>query len=492
MKYIGFDIGSSFVKIGLFDLDKATVDDVRLEPAPPQLAGELAAIGGRYEVDADAIAAIVRKHVLRFVRLHREAVAGIVLATQMHGFVLADEYGRAVTPYISWQDRRGHEPRPDGSGESAADTLERLLGPGAPARAGLRLKPGLALCNLYRWLEEHPPGGERERAREFHTLGSFVLRRLTGAYATHLSSAAATGLADVACGRWNERTIASCGFGFLRFPAIRGETECVGAFRGRYRDIPVFPDIGDHQATVFGCFALPGEEAVATIGTAGLLARETAAWADAADGWEMRPSIGGSYLRTVSRLPGGRSLDVLIAFVRTATAAVTGREPSSARVWRAALREAEAAARAAPTGARLPVELGFFPGQLGSGHGVIGPADAANLRLGPLFLGAFDHMAGVYRDMLERLDGGEAVTPGDGGLKRLLLSGGVARRSALLRERLAAVTGLACDLPPYADEALAGLFRLALLCAGVCRTPEETRHYAPRDNSTGTKGEAVR
>ena len=34
----------------------------------------------------------------------REAVSRILICSQMHGFVLADKDGRALTDYISWQD----------------------------------------------------------------------------------------------------------------------------------------------------------------------------------------------------------------------------------------------------------------------------------------------------------------------------------------------------------------------------------------------------
>ncbi|WP_127588263.1 sedoheptulokinase [Paenibacillus koleovorans] len=466
MLFIGLDIGSSYFKSAVLDLQAARLLDVRKDKAPLKLP---TAEEGRYEIDAEAMAALASAHIGKLLNRYRGAIAGIVLSTQMHGFVLTDDSGMPVTAYISWQDRRCLERLADGE-ENSLEALEQLLGPHAPARSGLRLKPGLALGNLYSWLQQNREAAACRRAAEFHTLGSFLIRRLTGAHATHLTNAAATGMVDVVDRVWNARTIDEASCGNLRFPALVGETEQAGVYRSRYGNIPVYPDIGDHQASVLGCCGNGGNDIIVTLGTAGLLSRESASWSEGEDKYECRPYFEGGYLNTVSRLPGGRNFDVLIEFVQSVARDVWGRTPGKDRIWRESARLAEAAAR--DPIAPLRVELGFYPGQLGVDRGQIGTIDAHNLRLGPLFLGAFDNMADVYRTMLGRLCGsfGEA--------HRVIFAGGLAWRNPLLRQRMSVGLGLPGDLPPLADESLVGLFRLALVCGGQFRTLAETQETA--------------
>jgi hypothetical protein len=75
-----------------------------------------------------------------------------------------------------------------------------------------------------------------------------------------------------------------------------------------------------------------------------------------------------------------------------------------------------------------------------------------------LFRAAFRHMAASYRDAALRL------AP-DRAWERVVLSGGLARRSTLLRELIAAELKAPYRLGP-AEDTLNGLLALALVCAG--------------------------
>lgn len=72
---------------------------------------------------------------------------GIILSTQMHGFVLSDpDYGPDV--YISWQDARCLCPMPGTNGSYLA-YLEKLISPDLMRSTGVYLKPALGMCNLF-------------------------------------------------------------------------------------------------------------------------------------------------------------------------------------------------------------------------------------------------------------------------------------------------------------------------------------------------------
>jgi sugar (pentulose or hexulose) kinase len=511
MKFIALDIGSSFIKSAVLDLEHRRLLDATKEPAPPMLPAR----EPRYfEVSAEAIADCILQRIEQHVEQHPDII-GIVLSTQMHGFLLTDSLGQAITPYISWQDQRclGAVEGEASSSGVALSSFERLsnLVSKLQATSGIRLTPRHAICNLYHYLGSEGRVVRPMQGIRFQTLGSYINQRLTGEHATHLTNAAATGCADVVHGQWNEPLIEAAGCSFLKFPDIRQETEAVGIYSGSYGPIAVYPDIGDHQATVLGCFASAKTDAVITLGTAGIISCIDGNWSESGGSYEVRPFFEGQFLNTVTQLPGGRNLDVLIRFVQSIAAELLGMSVSEERIWQevqsqmdifgnAALTPAQApasipasnvgsapASSVAPTsasnvgpasgsngsrtGSGLQLEMGFFQGQRGVDKGMITGIDGDNLRAGPLFAAAFDNLADVYNRMLNVLCG----DPHE--LHNIVFSGGLAYQNKALRERLTEKIGLASSMSPLPDESLTGLFRLALVCSGICRNLDETECY---------------
>lgn len=304
MPVIVLDVGSSYLKSAVADPARAELSDVRRIPMPARVAGR----PGRHELDPvelrDRVTAQLGAH-----RAARPDVSGVLISTQMHCFVLTDRRGRPAGPIITWQDRRSAEPV-RGAARAAVD---RLYAEGQERRSRLPLRPGLPLVSFAHWLDEHghAPG------LEFHTLGSYLVRSLTGAHATHLSSAAATGMVTLATGRWDSRAIAAIGADGIAFPSIASGP--VGRWRDGATELPVWADLGDHQAALYGVGAVPGD-IVISLGTAGLVARVTDDPAVRA-GTELRPFVDGRFVRTVTGLPAGRGLQDWVDRVAGADAA---------------------------------------------------------------------------------------------------------------------------------------------------------------------------
>jgi sugar (pentulose or hexulose) kinase len=487
MKYIALDLGSSFMKSAVLDLECRLLLDLSKEPTPPKIP---TSNSRHYEVSAEAIADCV----LRRIELHMEQhsdIQGIVLSTQMHGFVLTDSLGKAITPYISWQDHRclgavegelmsgastktstsEGSNRSAGSGEalSSFEQLSRLAA-GLQATSGIRLTPRHAICNLYHYLRTDGQDICHMQGVFFQTLGSYITHRLTGEHATHLTNAAATGCVDIVNGQWNESLIAVADCGFLKFPEIRRETEVVGVYPSGRGPIAVYPDIGDHQATVLGCFATAQEDATITLGTAGIISCIDLDWSASGVSYEVRPYFEGQFLNTITQLPGGRNLDVLIHFVQSIASELLGMKVTEEHIWQGVYQLLEQVP-APETGSGLQLELGFYQEQRGVDKGMITGIDSDNLRAATLFAAAFDNLADVYRRMLHVLCGDNKR------LQRIIFSGGLVSRNQALREKLTEKMGLPSSLSPYPEESLAGLFRLGLVCSGLCRNLEETERY---------------
>lgn len=219
----------------------------------------------RFEVAPDAVVQVVSEII--------DAVlpARVFFAVQMHGYLLLRK-GRVVTNYISWRDERGARCLPD-------FTLTPEYGVG--------LKPNLPRLSL---LAPH------EAADELCTLGSYLVRLLTGYNRTHITDAAATGFYNVVRGTADRS--------HLLLPEAAYAVECAGKYRG----CKVYTPVGDMQAAVFGGTA--GHDAgryyLLNLGTAGQMCVLSEKFT--AGDFESRPYFHEKTLCTVTRLPGGAAL----------------------------------------------------------------------------------------------------------------------------------------------------------------------------------------
>ncbi len=286
MRMIAVDLGSTFTKAAL--LSAGTVQAERQIPAPPALLKN----HDRYEIDAEAYLHQVVSLIDGFV--DDMPIGGILFSTQMHGYILTDAAMKPITPYVSWQDRLGAK---------HLCAIRELLKDEDVYPSGVPLKGNLAVCSL---LARRAEGETIEDGAYFHTLGGYVISRLTGHHVCHITNAAPTGLADIRKGGWNEALLKKAGLFTLRMPEI---TDGIGPV-GTYRGIPVYPDIGDQQVCAFGAGLKLEHSLHVNVGTAGLLGALCGEFK--VDRCESRPWLDkGCYLRTVSGLPGGHHIQTL-------------------------------------------------------------------------------------------------------------------------------------------------------------------------------------
>jgi sugar (pentulose or hexulose) kinase len=157
------------------------------------------------------------------------------------------------------------------------------------------------------------------------------------------------------------------------------------------------------------------------------------------------------YLNTMTHLPAGRSLDVLLKLV-TEVARETGTAEESESLESDAWSYlANAADRASDS--ELRVKLTFFPGPLGE-RGSIEGISTDNFSVGSLFRAAFSSMAENYAICAERLRG-------DRGWQRLAYSGGLAQKLPLLRAMIGERLPGPCRTCDVQEDTLMGLLHLA-------------------------------
>jgi len=270
--------------VHLLDVGSTSVKFARYEPGGKGKFGEgslpfpgpLDRPEPYFEVDGDAILSAVRE-ILEPVKPGDQ----VRISTQMHGYLLCDENGAAVTPYISWRDRR-----------SLCVPEEERYPFELPSWRGVGKKPNLPLAGLYAMQKLQPE--LMARARMFCSLGSYMAMALTGRNASHITDLAPTGMYDA-------RTGEACPVPFenLSLPEAVNESEPVGEYRGA----AVFAPVGDQQASVAGSGLKPGQYLL-NLGTAAQLC--TLSDEPVYGEYESRPYFGGRVLCTVTGLIGGR------------------------------------------------------------------------------------------------------------------------------------------------------------------------------------------
>ena len=400
-------------------------------------------------------------------------IVGVVFCTQMHGFVYATQC--KANKYVSWQDMRCLNMASEKS-ENYMDLLRKKFSYEEMKCCGVYIKPSLGMCNLWTLFQTE----NLTRNGELYTLGSYILSKLTGKNTCHPQNAAPLGFFNVLESKWDYRIIKDCGFQDLRLPAIaQDDFKPVGELLSNGLTLTVFPDYGDQQSSVLGSMADYGD-AVINISTGAQVVVPTRTFAASIE-YETRPYFEGTFIKTISNMPGGRGLDVLVNFLRTAVQEITGDKVPVENVWNAVHKSFK------PEANGIRVDTCFYPvpGNLGGGkiQGIL----PSNLNLSSLFAAAFLDMGLTYYENIMKITA-------DNSIDRIICAGGVSWKTPELLKTIEDVFRIKeeasdgefqkkpnttkqktkCLLSAIEDEALCGLFRSALVCSGKYKKIQDT------------------
>lgn len=429
MYFLGIDIGSTFLKCGLLSPADHSVSHVRSVPSPARLPTESA---GFFAYDAVRYTQIVSALIEEMIGICREDI-GVILSTQMHGFVVEDTY-------ISWQDSRCLHTAADGM--SCLDYMKKKVSPADMRGCGVYCKPSLGVCNLFAKLHEE---NRLQEKLEIFTLGSYIIHSMTGANRCHITNAAPLGFADIESKTWRRDLFDALGMSALQLPEIVKEDYApCGQCVVNGRAVTFYPDYGDQQVSVLGSGARR-EEAVINIATAAQLIAfsETPSYGD----YEVRPYFDNTYIKVLSNMPGGRSLQVLVKLIRDIGRAVYRQDVDDDGVFAAVSALPSLDARG------LKMDMAFYPTYDQFDGGSISGITPDNFTLDALFAAAYQAMAGQYRTGFRQLLGRDP--------SHIVCIGGAAQKNAGLRAEIESTFGCPCRLPESMDEVLTGLLRIA-------------------------------
>ncbi|WP_010664372.1 xylulokinase [Marinilabilia salmonicolor] len=269
MKYtLGFDIGSSSVKVSLLDIEKGTSAASAFYPktemaiSVPKAEWAEQAPEDWWENIKNAL-----KEVLDTAKIDVSEIKAIGITYQMHGLVALDKDGNVVRPSIIWCDSRAVD-----YGREAFKTLGEEW-----SLNHLLNSPGNFTAAKLKWVKENEPEVYK-RIDKIMLPGDYIAYRLTGKKTTTLSGLSEGIFVDFQSDAVSKELLEYFGFAEDLLPeqvgtfAPQGElTSRVASELGLPVGIPVAYRAGDQPNNAFSLNVLEPGEVAATAGTSGVV-----------------------------------------------------------------------------------------------------------------------------------------------------------------------------------------------------------------------------
>jgi len=460
--FVALDLGTSSIKGAVIDLDQRCLAHVRHVPFPQPIPGLPPLF---CEIDPAQIVAATRS-VLEPLLPLAPACAGLVLCGQMGGLILTTEAGQPLSNYISWRDQRLLG-RPGSGVGTYWEQFQNSLGAAEQRQLGHELQPGNALSLLF-WLRQQ--GRSPSAGDVAATLPDFILAHLCAA-PPQVDPTLAVGAINLETLDWHQAACSTLGLGPVRWPALATFRQPVGRLAIGGVSLPCYAATGDHQCAIAGAFIAERELSlnISTGSQTSLLTRRLQL-----GNYQTRPFFDGRFINTITHIPAGRALNVLLGL---ASELALAQDLPLADPWPIIQR-----AVAAVSDSDLAVDLAFFPSPVGQ-RGAIANIREGNLTLGQLFYAAFRNMAENYQACALRLSPNQDW-------ERVVFSGGLAQKLERLREMIAAKFDGPYRLCASTEDTLIGLTALSLVIDG--RAPSVAAALAGLRNQAGPLIEETR
>ncbi|RDB05130.1 xylulokinase [Runella aurantiaca] len=269
MKYLlGYDVGSSSVKVALLDIE--TGKALATGTSPDQEMGMIAHEAGWAEQHPDSWwqEAVDATHKLKAKYPFDPAlVAGIGISYQMHGLVVVDKDLRPLRPSIIWCDSRAVEIGNHAFDDLGNDySLQHLLN-----------SPGNFTASKLKWVKDKEPQ-IFEQIRYFMLPGDYLAMRMSGTPQTTVSGLSEGIFWDFAEQKVSQKLLDLYGFDSSLIPEIVDTfspqsqlSASAAAELGLKVGIPIAYRAGDQPNNAFSLNVLNPGEVATTAGTSGVV-----------------------------------------------------------------------------------------------------------------------------------------------------------------------------------------------------------------------------
>jgi sugar (pentulose or hexulose) kinase len=441
MTLLALDIGTTFIKGAVLDLDQLQLSHIQRQPAPKPVSNLPALF---YEIDPQSLVAAVRTLLINLLAVAPDC-EGIVICTQMHGLVLCTARGEARSNAITWQDQRSLTPHPGGDGTHLARLLATISAEELQ-QTGHEVQPSRPLSYLY-WMAVN--GKLPQEHLIPASLADFVIANLAGSTPTiEPTNAGAHGAMNLATMQWQEPILARLGLDHLRWPEIRPFGHPIAELKITGKSLPCYAPIGDHQCAVVGALLAPDELSlnISTGSQVSLITPQLTL-----GNYQTRPFFDGHFLNTITGIPAGRALNHLVNLL-TELAELQGKPLDDP--W-FTITQAVATLAGRGKSSDLTVNLAFFD-SIGGNSGSIANIREDNLTVGHLFHAAFQSMARNYYQSALNLAANQPW-------RQLVFSGGLAQKIEVLQTLIQQQFNRPTRLCPSAEDTMLGLLALGLV-----------------------------
>lgn len=400
MNIIAIDCGASFIKATQLSYGQIVRTIVKKTPAD----SDNAKLGKSVKI----IREIIEQLSINLNEIH------IGFSNEMHGFVLADQDGVPVLPYISWQKELGN-----------LEECRNLFDPDLIRTTGMPLKLGLPSTNLYYLIKNRQLVSHKQLY--FYTLGDYYIRVITGQQPyTHATNAAATGLYDIAEKKWItdllKEILGDNGLNSVTFPEIYQKQKEICIEKNK-KKLFFYPALGDQQAALLGAQLENEGEISLNFGTGAqisILSKKI----EYSQAYQIRPYFGNYFLKTVPHIPSGRALNVYFDFVKDMVNEFTMVEDEV--LWKYINSQARK-----NQCQNMKIDMSFFSNAI-TDHdvGSVENIQEENFSVGNFFDSIYAQMADNVEDVYKKL--------GRPFVNKILISGGVLNKNDYLREKVLA------------------------------------------------------
>lgn len=294
---LGIDIGTTSISAAVLDMEsKTNIETYTIDNA----AGIKSSNPGFNEQNP----MIIYDKVIKLVELIVTGYPGIKaigVTGQMHGIVYIDKKGDAVSPLVTWQDKRADEII-----ENSCTYCDKIF-----EVTNKRVYTGFGFAtHYYNILNQLVPSD----AYSFCSIMDYIVMKLTNQYRPliHVSVAASFGLFITKTLSFDNESISKLGMNTIALPDVTDEF----FIAGNYKNIPVAVAIGDNQASFIGTVENLDDTVLVNIGTGSQISFASD-FCVPDDRLELRPLFKDKYILCGSALCGGASYALLESFFRS-------------------------------------------------------------------------------------------------------------------------------------------------------------------------------
>lgn len=294
---LGIDIGTTSISAAVLDIkNKTNIETYTIDNA--------AGIKSSTPCFNEQNPMIIYDKVIKLVELIVTGYPGIKaigVTGQMHGIVYIDKKGEAVSPLVTWQDKRADEIL-----ENSCTYCDKIF-----EVTNKRVYTGFGFAtHYYNILNQLVPLD----AYSFCSIMDFIVMKLTNQYRPliHVSVAASFGLFDTKTLSFDKESILKLGMDNIALPDVTDEF----FITGNYKNIPVAVAIGDNQASFIGTVENLDDTVLVNIGTGSQISFASDFCATD-DRLELRPLFNDKYILCGSALCGGAAYALLESFFRS-------------------------------------------------------------------------------------------------------------------------------------------------------------------------------